>query len=245
MIQGLKYSPKIKLSEAAQRQHRLLGIAAHFLFNSRYNADLDRLKILVKALLHGKIDRRALSIPRRLLPLLRIAVPMMSRYVRHRRTYNLADRGIQLRLTSEQMPLKASRLKLRPERDSLGMPLVEVEWMIDGAEIETMARFCEAITAFFEQRKLARIKLDPLLGARDRRFLTRIDDANHHMGMARMSDSPATGMVDASLRVYGSNNLYVAGAATFPTTGFANPTLTAIALGLRLSDHLVAGNNSA
>jgi choline dehydrogenase-like flavoprotein len=245
MLQGLKYCPKIKLSQAAQRERRLLGIAAHFLFNSRYTEDLDRLKILIKTLLRGKIDRRVLSIPGRLLPLLRIALPMMARYLRYRRTYNLADRGIQLRLTSEQVPLKASRLKLRPERDSLGMPLVEVEWMIDGVEIETMATFCEAITAFFERKNLARIELDPLLMARDRNFLSHIDDANHQMGMARMSELPATGVVDANLRVHGSNNLYVAGAATFPTTGFANPTLTAMALGLRLSDRLGAGNSLA
>ena len=62
--------------------------------------------------------------------------------------------------------------------------------------------------------------------------------------MARMSATPADGVVDRDLRVHGSKNLYVAGAATFPTTGFANPTLTAISLGLRLSDHLINGSRA-
>jgi choline dehydrogenase-like flavoprotein len=169
-----------------------------------------------------------------------MAFPMAARYLIHKRTYNPSDRGIQLRLTSEQIPLKASRLRLRPERDTLGMPLVDVDWMIDGVEIETMAQFCQIVSDFFAREKLARLELNPLLMARDKAFLGEIDDENHQMGMARMSSSPADGVVDANLCVHGSDNLYVAGAVAFPTTGFANPTLTAISLGLRLSDHLTS-----
>jgi choline dehydrogenase-like flavoprotein len=47
-------------------------------------------------------------------------------------------------------------------------------------------------------------------------------------------------VVDSNLRVFGTDNLYVSGAAVFPSTGFANCTLTAIALGLRLCDWLVS-----
>jgi hypothetical protein len=244
MLGGLKYTPKIKLSQSAQRRDRLVGIAAMFLFNSRYKEDLDRLKVLVKAMLRGKIDKNLLAIPGRLLPVSRIALPMALRYLLHRRTYNVSDRGIQLRLTTEQIPLKESRLRLRPDRDSLGMPLVEVDWMIDGVELDTMAQFCEMIADFLAREKLAHIELNPRLRARDRAFLSEIDDGNHQMGMARMSATPVDGVVDRDLRVHGSKNLYVAGAATFPTTGFANPTLTAISLGLRLSDHLINGSRA-
>jgi len=118
------------------------------------------------------------------------------------------------------------------------MPLIEVNWEIDGAELDTMATFCEMVTAYLERKNLARVALNPLLVARDPSFLSQIDDGNHQMGMARMSSSSSTGVVDKNMRVYGSTNLFVAGAATYPTTGFANPTLTAIALGQRLSDHL-------
>lgn len=238
LLNGLKYSPRIKLTGSAQRQKQLLGIAAGFLFNSQYKEELDRLKILVKALLRGKIDRRLLAIPARTLPVARIALPMAARYLLHHRTYNRADQGIQLRLSSEQVPLRESCLRLRPERDSLGMPLVDIDWMIDGVELETMAHFCELLVGYFHRENLAYIELSPKLMARDAAFLSEIDDGNHQMGMARMASSPAHGVVDADLRVFGSNNLYVAGAATFPTTGFANPTFTAITLGLRLSDHL-------
>ena len=58
------------------------------------------------------------------------------------------------------------------------------------------------------------------------------------MGTTRMSDSPSTGVVDKTGRLHGVSNLYVAGSSVFPTVGFANPTLTIIALSLRLADHL-------
>ena len=60
----------------------------------------------------------------------------------------------------------------------------------------------------------------------------------HHMGATRMSDSEHTGVVDKNCRVFGVDNLYVAGSSVFPTVGYANPTYTIVALALRLADHL-------
>ena len=60
------------------------------------------------------------------------------------------------------------------------------------------------------------------------------------MGTTRMHADPKRGVVDADCRVHGLANLYVAGAAVYPTAGCANPTLTLVALSLRLSDRLKA-----
>jgi choline dehydrogenase-like flavoprotein len=60
----------------------------------------------------------------------------------------------------------------------------------------------------------------------------------HHMGTTRMASDPSAGVVDAHCRVHGVANLYVAGSSVFPTSGWANPTLTILALALRLADHL-------
>jgi choline dehydrogenase-like flavoprotein len=61
---------------------------------------------------------------------------------------------------------------------------------------------------------------------------------DHQMGTTRMSLDPSTGVVDTDCRVHGMNNLYVAGASVFPTYGAAPPTLTIVALALRLAAHL-------
>jgi choline dehydrogenase-like flavoprotein len=60
----------------------------------------------------------------------------------------------------------------------------------------------------------------------------------HYIGTTRMADDPRRGVVDADCRVHGILNLFVAGSSVFPTGGTANPTLTIVALALRLSDHL-------
>ncbi len=49
---------------------------------------------------------------------------------------------------------------------------------------------------------------------------------------------PAHGVVDVDCRVFGTDNLYVAGSSVFPTVGYANPTLMIVALALRLATHL-------
>jgi choline dehydrogenase-like flavoprotein len=60
----------------------------------------------------------------------------------------------------------------------------------------------------------------------------------HHIGTARMGDAPASSVVDRNGRVHGMKNLYVAGSAVFTTSSQANPTLTIVALALRLAAHL-------
>ena len=61
------------------------------------------------------------------------------------------------------------------------------------------------------------------------------------MGTTRMGQSASTSVVDADCRVHGYDNLFVAGSSVFPSGGgSANPTLTIVALALRLADRLAA-----
>jgi choline dehydrogenase-like flavoprotein len=233
-LDGIKYSPKLRLGVDAQMRHRMASIAGHFLFNSSMAEHLAFAKMFLKSLLRGRMDVNISAVPRELLSTIRIALPMVHRYLRYRRMYNLADKGIQLRLTAEQRPIATSRISLTPEKDALGIPCVKVHWSVDDEEIATLARFGELLAAYLATNGLAKIELDPRLKARDTSFLKDIDDANHQMGGARMGKSPSDGVVDSDLRVFGTQNVYVAGAAVYPTTGFPNPTFAAIALGLRL-----------
>ncbi len=60
----------------------------------------------------------------------------------------------------------------------------------------------------------------------------------HHIGTTRMHRDPTLGVVDENCRVHGSANLYVAGSSVFPSGGANNPTLTIVALAVRLADHI-------
>jgi choline dehydrogenase-like flavoprotein len=66
----------------------------------------------------------------------------------------------------------------------------------------------------------------------------------HHIGIARMNKDPRLGVVDSHCRTHDIANLYIAGSAVFPTSGSANPTLTIVALAIRIADRLKAGASS-
>ncbi|WP_395664920.1 FAD-dependent oxidoreductase [Methylocella sp.] len=240
VVEGVKYTPKLKLSDVTQTREKLLNVACHFLFNSSMADDLVNAKIFVRGLLRGRLSGSPLDALRRLRTLATVGAPMILRYLRHRRIYNFTDGGIQLRVTAEQRMVVESGLRLLPEQDDLGMPIAEIDWRVDGMEIETVARFAEIVRDYLAAAGLAETKLDARLVDRSPEMLATLDDANHHMGMARMADDPSDGVVDRNLKTHGADNLHVAGAAVYPSTGFANPTFTAMALGLRLTDRLAA-----
>lgn len=242
-LDGIKYAPKLKLSAALQRRQKLLGVTAFFLFNSSLQEHLSNAKLLARSLFRGRL--RAVPNPLELLSSLRVAVPMILRYLRYRRMYNPADQGIQLRLMGEQLPLAESSMHLGGQCDALGMPIVEMDWRIDGREIETLATIGELVARYLEREQIASVRLDAALVGRDPGLARQFGDYYHQMGMARMADTAAEGVVDRDLKVFGTDNLHVAGAAVYPSTGFANPTFTAMALGLRLAEAIRAGRSGA
>jgi choline dehydrogenase-like flavoprotein len=80
--------------------------------------------------------------------------------------------------------------------------------------------------------------MDWLLDGDDNAWPNILSGGWHHMGTARMHEDPKQGVVDANCKVHGLANLSVAGGAVYPTGGAVNPTLTVVAVALRLSDHL-------
>lgn len=64
----------------------------------------------------------------------------------------------------------------------------------------------------------------------------RLESSGHHSGGCRMSSSPENGVVDANLRVFHTENLYVADGSTLPYTGHANTGLSIAAIAIKCSD---------
>jgi choline dehydrogenase-like flavoprotein len=136
---------------------------------------------------------------------------------------------------AEQAPNPDSRIVLCDNTDRLGMPRIRIDWRYSEIDVQTVA------TAFrLLQNEFAGSGLGTLTLAADEpdvEAVIRRDGAygGHHIGTARMGVSPREGVVDANCRVFGVSNLYVAGSAVFPTSGQANPTLTIVALAIRLA----------
>lgn len=167
----------------------------------------------------------------------KIMMPLAWRYLVTHRATMLVGQGVQFGLEIEQLPHKESYLYLDPASPA-EIAKIGVHWHLDGHEFEAVRTITSALSAAFRENGLGTVKLDDAILAGDPAFLDKLRNSGHYMGGARMALNSDSGVVDRNCRVFGTNNLYVAGAAVFPTGSFANSTLSAIALGLRLADHL-------
>jgi choline dehydrogenase-like flavoprotein len=141
-----------------------------------------------------------------------------------------------LEFHAEQSPNPDSRLTLSDQRDALGMRRLRIDWRARDQDVESVQNAYALLAAELQRTGVGVLDYDP----REIAARARAEGAygGHHIGAARMSASPADGVVDGDCQVHGVSNLFVAGAAVFPTSGQANPTLTLLALALRLADHL-------
>ena len=140
---------------------------------------------------------------------------------------------LRLRIDAEQTPDRENRASLSRERDPLGVPRLELRFRIGDEDRASIQRSLELACAEIE-----RLRPGSVAAAPGREELAELvsADGTHQIGVARMGESPRTGVVDPDCRVHGAANLYVAGSATFPTTGAVAPTLTLVALALRVAD---------
>lgn len=137
---------------------------------------------------------------------------------------------------AEQEPNRDSRITLGTEVDALGMPRLHVDWRYTPGDVRTVRTALELLRTDLATSGVGEFSYD---ADQVETEMTRYGAyGGHHIGTARMGNDPQHSVVDADGRVHGIGNLYVAGAATFPTSSQANPTLTIVALAARLAHHL-------
>ena len=141
-------------------------------------------------------------------------------------------------LRTEQAPNRDSRVTLGEERDALGMPRPRLDWRLGEIDYRTIEAAHQLLGQELGRAGLGRLYLPGAGVPID--WDSAITGGNHHMGTTRMHEDPKRGVVDADCRVHGVENLWIAGSSVFPTAGYANPTLTLVALALRLSRELKA-----
>ncbi|WP_269527132.1 FAD-dependent oxidoreductase [Coraliomargarita parva] len=142
--------------------------------------------------------------------------------------------AFQLHHMWEQAPNPDSRITLSRELDQFGQRLPILNWKVSERDVQTLSRSLEILGDACEQAGIGRIVRNP-----DNEFPPKgITGGLHHMGTTRMNEAPEQGVVDGNCKIHGIDNLYIAGSSVFPTSGYANPTLTIGALAIRLADHL-------
>jgi choline dehydrogenase-like flavoprotein len=136
----------------------------------------------------------------------------------------------------EQAPNPHSRVTLGDDRDQLGLRRVVLDWRLSALDKFTAHRAHAIMTEDLLRSGVGRMR--SFMGSETDPWPITLRGARHHMGTTRMHDDSRHGVVDANCRLHSVDNLFVAGSSVFPTSGAANPTLTIVALSLRLADHL-------
>lgn len=146
-------------------------------------------------------------------------------------------KGVEIDLNFEQRPNRDSRVLLGEKFDAFGQRKVVLDWRLTDTDRQTAQRALELAAHEFGRMGLGRMRIRLDVGSGGA-WPSGMIGSRHHSGTTRMAKDPRNGVVDADCRVHSVDNLFIASSAVFSTAGYANPTLTIVALALRLSQHL-------
>jgi len=151
--------------------------------------------------------------------------------------HKIGNLEIALLVRGEQAPNPASRVTLTGETDATGVPRAKLDWRLSEIDVRSVAVLVETLGRELERLGLGTVEPAGWLGSGEWKTDPLISShpigGYHHMGTTRMGSDKSTSVTDPDGRVHGIGNLWVAGSSLFPTGGWANPTLTIVALALR------------
>ena len=261
-VEGVYCRRKLLFTAEAQRQHRLLNTAFRLHFpdysDARHGSSVMSMIFLAKSILikeyqtilqHNTnvtfagtrwqhIRNVLFGVP----SLVKFVFDMVfKRFLAERKLpYTLvanADGSYPLEFNCEQTPNADSRITLIPDsRDAHGVPRVKVEWQLPDADIDAACRAFRLLRETVSAGSAARLEFDD--AALRQRMANCVPLGGHHIGTARMAATAADGVVDGHCAVFERPNLFIASSAVFPTSSHANPTLTIVAMAVRLAAHL-------
>jgi choline dehydrogenase-like flavoprotein len=262
-LDGVYCRRKLQFTPQAQRDHRLLNSAFRLHFPSYSDATHGSAALSAiylakstlireyRAILQHGSEAAVQSSASAHLRNIAFGLPDLGRFgfqwlfQRHFATRKLpytlvknGDGSYPLEFNSEQTPQATSRITLTDDVDRDGLKRVHVDWRLAEEDAQAAQRAFLLLREVLQLHSWCRLEFEEagLLPAIRRS----IPLGGHHMGTTRMAIAPRGGVVDSNCAVFGLPNLFIASAAVFRTCSHANPTLTIVALALRLAEHLKA-----
>lgn len=155
------------------------------------------------------------------------------------RWFEVNESGIyRLHYHGEQRPRAENRVSLAAARDPLGMHRAAIRFEFGQEDVDGVYEAHYVVDRCLRDAALGELIIRvPRENFLEMRAACSADGL-HQIGTTRMASRPGEGVVDPDSRVFDFRNLFVAGSSVFCTSGQANPTFPAIALGLRLAQHL-------
>lgn len=229
-------------AEKVLREQRIVNGKLVFFNASQYDLSdgISSFHILKERLIKGLLPDEAFLHLSNLIRDFDMVAEAISRKSFDKNIFTHADQlgGAGVHIMMEQTPDRNNRIRLGTQRDRLGVKKLVVDWKLSNQDIDMMWSGLMMLGREIGAMSLGRLRL--LKEQSQRLFGDQMSFGLHHMGTTRMATSPSAGVTDADQRVFGTENLYVAGSSVFVTGGHVAPTLSIVALSLRLADHLKA-----
>lgn len=228
----------LRTSKNVQKNKEILNAGAMFYFEGNPDSATHSAANIAKSIKTGHIpnefNKKILSV---ISDFDELIVNFRRKYLRPNAS-TLINNMTVLVLETEQAPNPDSRISLSSSRDVLGLQKSKVDWKLSEIDKQSSIKTTNLLSAEFARLYNSRFRIQGWMIDERENWAQNFRDVAHHMGTTRMSDNPNHGVVDKNCRVHGIDNLYIAGSSVFPTSGHVNPTLTIVALALRLSDQL-------
>jgi choline dehydrogenase-like flavoprotein len=114
------------------------------------------------------------------------------------------------------------------KHDAFGSPVAKITMKLtdwDRRSLQKFAKLAPEIADAMRAKNVSEISSELGLGY-------------HPSGATAMAKTPDDGVCDSNLKVFGLDNLYLVSNSVFPHMGANPPTLTIVALALRLASYL-------
>lgn len=146
---------------------------------------------------------------------------------------------------AEQSPQPDSRVTLSSSTDRFGVPKLSIDYRFCRADAESIFRAHRLLAEWLHRNGIGTIEYRQPESETVEAIMALAGHGTHQISLARMAETEDEGVVDRNLRCFGTDNLYVASAAIFPTSGQCNPTLSIAAFSVRLAHHLFGPQQNA
>jgi choline dehydrogenase-like flavoprotein len=235
---GSNFLVGLRLTEGIQEAKRIANCAAMTFFEGgEFSAGDAAMRVVRNALGQQSDPHLGDDIWSALSDLDEIIMSVRARYLLGGTRWYSED-STTLVIETEQCPNPDSRISLSTERDALGLAKSKIDWRLTDMDREGTAMMMKLLAAQWGKSNQARVRMPDWLVDGQNDWAKNFKDVGHHMGTTRMANTPERGVVDRNCKVHEVDNLFMGGTSIFATSGHANPTMTIVALALRLADHL-------
>jgi len=139
---------------------------------------------------------------------------------------------VQFGVLSEQFPSSLNTVRLDFMKNSVGLHKLVIKHCFSDKDLFSILESTRLLAENFYNNKIGIVRIN------NQEIFRNVRGVGHIMGTTRMGESISNGVVDRDLRLFGYENMFVIGSSVFTTSGAANPTLTIVALSIRLSEKI-------